>query len=82
MRVKIKGEVFWLWRLVDSGGEEIEIPLQKRRNAKAAIRFLKKELKRLGAPRVMVTDKLRSYGKAHRTIMKFSDHRSHKGLNN
>ncbi|MDC0344926.1 IS6 family transposase [Alphaproteobacteria bacterium] len=83
MRVKIKGEVFWLWRLVDSYGEEIEILLQKRRNAKAAIRFLKKALRRLGKPpRVMVTDKLRSYGKAHRTIMKSSEHRAHKGLNN
>ena len=44
VRLKIKGEVFWLWRLVDSEGEEIEILLQRRRNAKAAIRFLKKAL--------------------------------------
>ncbi len=40
VRLKIKGEIFWLWRLIDSTGEEIEILLQKRRNAKAAIRFL------------------------------------------
>jgi len=83
LRLKIKGEIFWLWRLVDSEGEEIEILLQKRRNAKAAIRFLKKALHRVGAlPRVMVTDKLRSYKKAHRTLLKSSDHRSHKRLNN
>ena len=41
VRVTIKGEVFWLWRLIDSLGEEIEVLLQKRRNARAAIRFLK-----------------------------------------
>ncbi len=83
VRLKIKGEIFWLWRLIDSDGEEIEILLQKRRNAKAAIRFLKRALKRLGfCPRVMVTDKLRSYVKAHRVLLKSTEHRSHKRLNN
>ena len=83
MRVVIRGEVFWLWRLIDSGGEEIEVLLQKRRNAKSAIRFLKKALKRIGCvPRVMVTDKLRSYRKAHRILCKSAEHRSHKRLNN
>ncbi|MBX9785808.1 MAG: DDE-type integrase/transposase/recombinase [Alphaproteobacteria bacterium] len=44
----------------------MEILLQKRRNAKATIRFLRKALHQVGhAPRVMVTDKLRSYQKAH-----------------
>ena len=83
MRVKIKGSVFWLWRLVDGYGEEIDVLLQKRRNAKSAIRFLKRSLKITGKmPRVMITDKLRSYGKAHRLLMKSTDHRSHKRLNN
>ena len=83
LRLKIKGDIFWLWRLVDSEGEEIEILLQRRRNAKAAIRFLKKALHQVGyTPRVIVTDKLRSYKKAHRTILKSSEHRSHKRLNN
>lgn len=83
MRFKIKGEVFWLWRLVDAEGEEIEVLLQRRRDAKSAIRFLKKALKRTGSPpRFMVTDKLRSYNKAHRVILKKSEHRSHKRLNN
>ncbi len=83
MRLKIKGEIFWLWRLIDSDGEEIEILLQKRRNAKAAIRFLKLALKRVGiSPRVMITDKLRSYKKAHRILFKSVEHRSHKRLNN
>ena len=48
MRVLIKGEVFWLWQLIDGEGEEIEVLLQKRCNAKAAIRFLRKALKRTG----------------------------------
>ena len=83
VRLKIKGEIFCLWRLIDSAGEEIEILLQRRRNAKAAIRFLKRALKRIGVlPRVMVTDKLRSYRKAHRVLLKSVEHRSHKRLNN
>lgn len=83
MRVKVNGEVFWLWRLVDADGEEIEVLLQKRRNAKCAIRFLKKALLRVGRPpRVLISDKLRSYPKAHRILMKSTEHRSHKGLNN
>lgn len=83
VRLVIKGEVYWLWRLIDSNGEEIEILLQKRRNAKAAIRFLKKALKSTGtSPRVMITDKLRSYKKAQRVLLKTSEHRSHKRLNN
>ncbi len=83
MRVKIKGEIFWLWRLIDGKGEEIEVLLQKRRNAQSAIRFLKKALKRTGSPpRALITDKLRSYTKAHRVLLKSSGHRSHKRLNN
>ncbi len=57
--------------------------LQKRRNAKSAIRFLKRALKKLGvSPRVMVTDKLRSYIKSHRVLLKSAEHRSYKRLNN
>ena len=83
VRLKIKGEIFWLWRLIDSTGEEIEILLQKRRSAKAAIRFLKRTLKKIGvSPRVMITDKLRSYRKAHCVLFKSVEHRSHKRLNN
>jgi putative transposase len=83
VRLKIKGEIFWLWRLIDSDGEEIEILLQRTRNDKAAIIFLKRALKMVGAlPRVMITDKLRSYRKAHRILCKSVEHRSHKRLNN
>jgi putative transposase len=83
LRLKIKGEIFWLWRLIDSDGEEIEIFLQRRRNAKAAIRFLERALKRISVlPRVMITDKLRSYRKAHRILCKSVEHRPHKSFNN
>lgn len=83
MRVTIKGEVFWLWRLIDSQGEEINILLQRRRNAKAALRFLRGALKGMGScPRVLITDKLRSYKKAHRLLLKSTEHCSHKRLNN
>ena len=59
--LKINGIFYYLWRLVDSDGVEIDILLQKRRNAKAAKRFLSRALKRTGmAPRVLVADKLKS----------------------
>lgn len=83
VRIKINGKIFWLWRAVDSQGEDIEILLQKKRNAKAAIRLLKNAMRRLGfSPRLMITDKLKSYKKAHKTIMSKTEHRAHKGLNN
>ncbi len=56
--------------------------MQSRRNAHAAKRFLMKLMKRWGVPRVLVTDKLRSYGVAVRDLCPSVDHRSHKGLNN
>jgi putative transposase len=83
VRVVINGEVYWLWRAVDRDGDEIDILLQKRRNAKAAMRFFKRLLLKLGkAPRVLVTDKLRSYRKAKRILLPNTEHRSHKRLNN
>ena len=57
--------------------------MQSRRDKAAARRFLRRLLKRTGVvPRVVVTDKLRSYGAAHREVMPSVEHRSHKGLNN
>ncbi|WP_246659354.1 transposase, partial [Rhizobium sp. FY34] len=57
--------------------------VQSRRNAKAAKRLMLKLLKGQGrSPRVMIIDKLRSYGAAKRDIMPRVEHRSHKGLNN
>ena len=52
----------WLWRAIDQDGYELDILMQPRRNTKAAIRFFRKLLKELQyVPRVIVTDRLRSY---------------------
>ncbi|MEI6188666.1 MAG: DDE-type integrase/transposase/recombinase [Alphaproteobacteria bacterium] len=52
----------WLWRAIDQDGYELDILMQLRRNTKAAIRFFRKLLKELQyVPRVIVTDRLRSY---------------------
>ena len=82
MLIKINGEPFVLWRAVDSLGYEIDVFLQKRKNKKAAIRFLSRLLGDNPAPRVIVTDKLKSYFKPIRYRMPKTDHRTHKGLNN
>ncbi len=58
------------------------ILVQSRRNTKAAKRFIRKLMKQYGMPRVIITDKLRSYGAAKRDLAPSLEHRSHKGLNN
>ena len=60
--VKINGETHYLWRAVDHEGEVLESFVTKRRDRKAALKFLRKTMKRYGSPHVVVTDKLRSYG--------------------
>src|SRR3954468_1171565 len=81
--ISIAGQKHWLWRAVDQHGVVLDILVQSRRNAKAAKRLLRKLLKKQGiAPRVMITDKLASYGAAKREIMPSVEHRQHKGLNN
>ena len=82
MTVKINGEPFILWRAVDSEGIELDVFLQKRRNKKAAIRFLSRLLRSYPSPRVIVTDKLKSYNKPIKYMCAKTKHRSHKGLNN
>src|SRR5829696_983226 len=65
--ITIAGEKHWLWRAVDQHGTVLDILVQSRRNAKAAKRLLRKLLKKQGrAPRVLITDKLASYGAAKR----------------
>jgi len=66
--VKINGETHYLWRAVDHEGEVLESYVTKRRDRKAALRFLRKSMKRYGQPNVIVTDKLRSYGAAMKVI--------------
>ncbi|MEJ6713462.1 MAG: IS6 family transposase, partial [Rhodobacterales bacterium] len=59
--VKINGETHYLWRAVDHEGEVLESYVTKRRDRKAALKFLRKTMKRHGNPHSLVTDKLRSY---------------------
>src|ERR671912_3031557 len=81
--LKIAGKKHYLWRAVDQDGIVLDVLVQSRRDKKAAKRLLRKLLKRqCRAPRVMITDKLASYGAAKREIMPGVEHRQHKGLNN
>jgi putative transposase len=80
--IPICGKKHWLWRAVDHQGNTLDILVQSRRNTKAAKRFMRKLMKQFGVPRVMITDKLRSYGAAKRALVPSLEHRSHKGLNN
>lgn len=66
--VKINGERHYLWRAVDHEGEVLESIVTKRRDKVAALKFMKKAMKRYGSPEVIVTDKLRSYGAAMKVI--------------
>ncbi len=66
--VKINGETHYLWRAVDHEGEVLEAFASKRRDRKAALAFLKKIMKRYGRPRAIVTDRLRSYRSAMKSI--------------
>ena len=80
--IPINGEKQWLWRAVDANGDTLDILVQKHRNVKAAKRFLRRLIARFGEPRVIVTDKLRSYIKPIKSLAPGADHRAHKGLNN
>lgn len=66
--VKINGETHYLWRAVDHEGEVLETFVSKRRDRKAALDFLKRILKKYGAPKVIVTDRLKSYRAAMKII--------------
>ena len=73
----------WLWRAVDQTGAVLDVLVQSRRDKQAAKRLLRKLLKRQGRPpRVMITDKLASYGAAKKELIPGVEHRRHKGLNN
>jgi putative transposase len=79
----IKGERHYLWRAVDQDGNVLDILVQSHRNKKAAKKFFRKLLKRLTyVPRVIITDKLKSYGAAKRDILPGVEHRQHRYLNN
>ncbi len=81
--VTIKKQQYYLWRAVDSEGNVLDVLLQRQRDTKAAERFFRKLLKKQNfVPRVIVTDKLKSYEAAKKRVMKNVEHRQHKGLNN
>jgi putative transposase len=66
--VKINGERHYLWRAVDHEGEVLEAVVTKRRNKKAALKFLRKLMRRYGQPEAIVTDRLPSYRAALREL--------------
>jgi putative transposase len=81
--LKINGKQHYLWQAVDQHGNVLDILVQNRRNKKAAKKFFRKLLKGLQyVPRVIITDKLKSYAAAKKEIMPGVEHRQHKGLNN
>ena len=65
LAVLIGGERFWLWRAVDSEGEVLDLLVQCKRDKAAALKLMRKLLKKQGfAPKAIFTNKLRSYGAA------------------
>ena len=81
--ISIASRRHYLWRAVDQGGFVLDVLVQSRRDTKAAKRLLRKLLKKQArAPRVLITDKLKSYAAAKREIMLGVEHRQHKGTNN
>ena len=81
--VKIQGVRHYLWRAVDQDGEVVDVFLQRRRDGKAAKRFFKRLLRASrNEPRRIVTDKLRSYGVAHRELIPDTLHDTSQYANN
>ena len=81
--ITMNGAQHYLWWAVDQDGTVLDILVQPRRDKRAAVRFLRKLLKRLTyAPRVLITNKLASYGAAKRKVLPSVEHRQHKRLNN
>jgi putative transposase len=80
--ISIAGRRHWLWHAADQEGFVLDVLVQSRRDKKAAKRLLRTlPKKQARAPRVLITDKLKSYAPAKREIMLGVEHRQHKGLN-
>ena len=83
MFLTIHGERHYLWRAVDQDDNVLDILVQSRRNKQAAKKFFRKLLKGCQyVPRVIITDKLKSYGAAKREILPSVEHRQSRYLNN
>ena len=81
--IAINGEQHYLWRAVDQEGTVLDILVQRRRDTAAAKKFFRRLRKDLQyVPRVLITDKLASYGAAKRAVLPSVEHRQHKRLNN
>ena len=80
--VRINGETHYLWRAVDHEGEVLEVFATKRRNRVAALKFLKRVMRRYGQPKAIVTDRLRSYRAAMNVIGNGADQECGRWLNN
>ena len=80
--VKINGEAYYLWRAVDHEGEVLEVFATKRRDRGAALKFLRRTMKRYGRPKAIVTDRLRSYRAAMMLIGNASSQECGRWLNN
>ncbi len=81
--ITIRGQTHYLWRAVDQHGTVLDILMQRRRNKMAAKKFFRKLLKGCQyVPRVIITDKLGSYGAAKQEVLPSVEHRRHKRLNN
>src|ERR687895_754577 len=79
----INGERYYLWRAVDQDGNILDILVQRRRDKHAAKKFFRKLLKGCRyVPRVIITDKLKSYGAAKQEMLPGVEHRQHRYLNN
>ena len=69
MVVRIASERLYLWRAVDDEGEVLDMLVQRRRDSRAALRLMRKLLKKQGfVPKLLVTDRLRSYASAFRRL--------------
>lgn len=81
--VRINGKQYYLWRAVDQDGDVVDVYLQARRDGAAAKRFFRRLLRSHGSePRKIVTDKLRSYGVAHRELIPEAIHSTQQYENN
>ena len=80
--MKVNGERHYLWRAVDHEGEVLESFVTKMRDRKAALKFLRKAMRKHGRPEVVVTDRLRSYGAALKEIGALARQKTGRWLNN
>ena len=80
--VRINGETYYLWRAVDHEGEVLEVFATKRPDRRAALKFLRRAMRRYGRPGAIVTDRLRSYRAAMKIIGNAADQIRGRWLNN